>query len=113
MAVAGAACRCEILGRAPAFASGMEARKGENPAKGRGFSAADSPVPQGDARQIQCGWNDQALGDLDLFSSLCLSVIDSDPKHRKTLLQLLRTGLGPIPGGKFGLESAIYFERIS
>lgn len=27
----------------------MEARMGENPAKGQGFSAADSPVPQGDA----------------------------------------------------------------
>lgn len=51
MSVAGAACRCEILGRAPAFASGMEARMGENPAEGRGFSAADSPVPQGDAPQ--------------------------------------------------------------
>lgn len=56
MSVAGAAL-CVSLRRAQAFASGMEARMGENPAKGRGFSAADSPVPQGDARQIPCGWN--------------------------------------------------------
>lgn len=61
MSVAGAAS-CESLRRAQAFASGMDARKGENPAKGRGFSAADSPVPQGDAPQIRCAWNNKEPG---------------------------------------------------
>lgn len=85
---------------------------GENPAK-----AGVSAQPTARSRRETHG-KSNADGttrrlDLDLFPSLRLCVIDSDPKHWKTLLQLLRTGLGPISGRKFGLESAINFERIT
>ena len=50
---------------------------------------------------------------LDLFPSLCLGVIDSNPKHGKTLLQLFCTGLGSVPGRKLGFESAVNFERAT
>jgi hypothetical protein len=44
---------------------------------------------------------------LDLFPSLGLGVIDSHPKRGKTLLQLISSGLGSVPGRKLGFESAV------
>ncbi len=50
---------------------------------------------------------------LDFLASLYLCVIDSDPKHGETLLQLLRTCSGAVFGLKFGLQSAVHFKRVT
>ena len=48
-----------------------------------------------------------------LFSSPCLRIVDSDPKHRKTLLQFLCACLCSISGRKLGFQSTIHFERVA
>ena len=50
---------------------------------------------------------------LDFLASLCLRVIDPDSERGKPLLELFRAYFGTILGCKFGLESAIDFERIT
>ncbi len=50
---------------------------------------------------------------LDLLSSLCLRVINSDLERGKALLQLFRTRSGSVSGRKFGFQSAINFERVT
>lgn len=50
---------------------------------------------------------------LDVLAGVCLRVIDSDLEHRKTFLQLFGARLCSVPGRKFGLESAVDFERIT
>ena len=91
--------------------------KGEKPGVSRGFSDSRQPGPKGrrpyareqDAMSVQAPDSLQ----LDFLASLCLRVIDSDLEHGKTLLQLFRARLGSVPGCKFGLESAVDFERIT
>ena len=50
---------------------------------------------------------------LDFFPCLGLRVINSDAKHGKALLELLRTRLGSVPGRKLGFQPAINFEGVT
>jgi hypothetical protein len=50
---------------------------------------------------------------LDLFASLCLCIVDIDPKHGETLLQLLRPCPRPIFGPELGFHSTIHFEGVA
>ena len=91
--------------------------KGEKPGASRGFSASRQPGPEGrrpSAREK--GVMTMLVPDLrqlDVLASLCLCVIDSDLEHGKAFLQLFGARLGSVPGRKFGLESAVDFERIT
>jgi hypothetical protein len=48
-----------------------------------------------------------------LFPSPCLRIVDSDPKHGKSPLQLLSTCLCSVSGRKLGFQPAIHFERVA
>jgi hypothetical protein len=63
-------------------------------------SGVDTATSQGSVDVGELRWFSQSsrtLGcrRLDLFAGLCLCVVDFDPQHGETLLQLLRPALAP------------------
>src|SRR5690348_12101342 len=65
------------------------------------------PHAQQLSQYILCSWGQ------DLFPSHGLCIVNSDPKHGKTLLQLFGTRLGSVSGRKLGLQPTIHFERVT